>query len=220
MADTFFTRDAKLKIVEAVREVESKSSAEIVVSVRGRSDEYRDVDLLAGFVIAMLTLAVLIYHPAELDEDLMPLETMVAFAIGTILVSKVSALKRLLLSKKTCATRTTTAARAHFVEAGISCTRDRSGILVFVSELERRVSVVPDVGINTEKVGEKWKEVVSSLERAAATIDVDAFVAALKNLGPALEGPYPRREDDINELPDAPDMAELAGESPKAESKK
>jgi putative membrane protein len=204
MAESFFTTDAKTKIVEAVRAVESKSSAEIVVSVRGRSDDYRELDLLAGLLAAMLTLVVLIYSPAELDEDFMPAETLAAFAVASILVNRVGALKRVLLTKKRRAARILTAARAHFVEAGVSRTRDRSGILVFVSELERAVCVVPDVGIDTEKLGDGWKARLAGLEQAAASLDLSAFAAALTALGPVLEPTYPRREDDVNELPDAP----------------
>ena len=206
MADPFFEEDAKTKIVQAVRDVESKSSAEIVVSVRARSDDYREVDLLAGALLALITLAVLMYHPAELDEDLMPVETVAAFVIGSILVNKIGALKRALTMKKRRSERTTTAARAHFVEAGISRTRDRSGILVFVSVLERTVCVVPDVGIDTEKLGDGWKARVAALEAATSALDVSAFASALATLGPLLGEAYPRREDDVNELPDAPLM--------------
>src|SRR5262249_29242485 len=139
------------KITLAVQDVESKTSAEIVVSVKARSDDYREVDLTVGLLLAAITLVVLIYHPAELDEDLMPVETLAAFAVGSILVNKVGALKRALMSKKRKREQTQKSARAQFVEQGISCTRDRSGILVFVSELERAVCVVPDVGIDPKK---------------------------------------------------------------------
>lgn len=206
MASTFFTDEAKSKIVAAVREVESKSSAEIVVSVRARSDDYREVDLIAGVMLAAITLVALIYHPAELDEDLMPIETLVAFVIGSLVVNKVGPIKRALTPRKRRAERTSTAARAQFVEQGVSCTRDRSGILVFVSELERAVCVVPDVGIDAGKLGEGWKTCLTLLEKAAAERDVTAFSTALAALGSVLGEAYPRREDDVNELPDAPFM--------------
>jgi putative membrane protein len=204
MGGTFFSDDAQAKIVEAVKAIESKSSAEIVVSVRGRSDDYREIDLLAGLFLAMLTLTIVMYHPAELDENLMPIETLVAFAVGSILVNRVGALKRLLLSKKVLAERMLRSARANFVEAGVSRTRDRSGILVYISELERAVCVVPDVGIDPDKLGARWEERLQRLQSAAAELDVTAFVAAMTSLGPVLGETYPRREDDINELPDAP----------------
>jgi putative membrane protein len=205
---TFFTDEAKRRIVEAVRDVESKSSAEIVVSVRARSDEYREIDLVAGVLAAILTLAVLMYHPAELDEDLMPVETLLAFVLVSIVVNKVAPLKRLLLPKRRRDERTLTAARAQFVEQGISCTRDRSGILVFVSELERTVCVVPDVGIDASKLGDGWNRCVTALQQAVAKLDLGAFVTALASFGPVLAQKYPRRPDDVNELPDAPLFAE------------
>lgn len=204
MAATFFADEAQKLIVGAVQAVESKSSAEIVVSVRARSDEYREVDLIAGTLAAIVTLAVLIYHPAELDENLMPAETLAAFAVVSILVNKISGLKRLLTPGKKMRARLLTAARSHFVEAGISRTRDRSGILVFVSELERAVCVVPDIGIDEARLGEPWKAKLVDLERAGHAGDVLAFVSALTALGPVLGESYPRREDDVNELPDAP----------------
>lgn len=203
---TFFNDTAKAKIVEAVKAVESQSSAEIVVSVKARSDDYRDVDLAVGLVFGLITLVVLIYHPAELDENLMPVETLIAFVVGSAVVNKIGGLKRLLLSKKRRDARTLASARASFVEAGVSRTRDRSGILVFVSELERSVCVVPDVGVDTAKLGASWLEKIGGLERAAASLDVAAFAGALGELGPILAATYPRREDDTNELPDAPLM--------------
>jgi putative membrane protein len=205
-SQTFFSEEAKAKIVEAVREVESKSSAEIVVSLRARSDDYREIDFGAGLFLALITLVVLIYHPAELDENLMPVETLAAFVFGSIVVNKVSALKRAFTSRKRKRDRTLAAARANFVEAGVSRTRDRSGILVFVSELERAVCVVPDIGIEADKLGDGWKANLDALESSAANLDLGAFVSALTALGPVLGAKYPRREDDTNELPDAPHM--------------
>jgi uncharacterized membrane protein len=37
--------------------------------------------------------------------------------------------------------------------------------------------------------------------------DLDAFLDALRTLGPALSASLPRAADDVNELPDAPVMA-------------
>jgi putative membrane protein len=202
---SFFTEDAKTRIVNAVRDVEAKSAAEIVVSVRARSDDYREIDLQVGLLFAMLTLAVVMYHPAELDEDLMPVETAAAFVFGMVLVNRIRALKRALVSKKKKAERTLAAARAHFVEAGISRTRDRSGILVFISELERAVCVVPDIGVDVEKL-EGWAALRAALEAAVLRVDPAGFADALAALGPALGKMLPRRADDVNELPDAPNM--------------
>ena len=90
----FFQEATKSAVTSAVKDIEAKTSAEVVVSVRAQSDAYRDVDILAGFALAMFTLAFLIYAPMAFDENLMPLETLVAFVVGSLAVSKIGALKQ------------------------------------------------------------------------------------------------------------------------------
>ncbi len=205
---SFFTSEAKKVITGAVKSVESKSSAEIVVTVRQQSDEYRDVALTMGAVTSLVTLFALFFHPADMWDDLIPVGALFAFVITTVLVSKITPLKRMLVSRRRMVERSLQCARAHFVEQGVSVTRDRSGILVYVSLLERTACVVVDVGIDQSKLGEAWLLKLRALEKAVEAEDPPAFAAALTEIGPLLEGPYPRREDDVNELPDAPDMGE------------
>jgi len=204
---SFFTDDAKKAITQAVKAVELKSSAEIVVTVRMRSDDYRDIDLRAGAVSALVTIFTLVFHPAELWDDLIPVGVLLAFVATAILVGKIPALKRTLVPRRRMVDRALQCARAHFVEQGVSRTRDRSGILVYVSLLERVACVVPDIGIDESKLGEGWIHKLRALEMAVQKEDPQAFAAALAEIGPVLEGPYPVRPDDINELPDAPDMS-------------
>jgi putative membrane protein len=130
--------------------------------------------------------------------------------IATVLVNRITPLKRVLVPRRRMVERALVAARSHFVEQGISVTRDRSGILVYVSLLERTACVVADVGIDQSKLGEAWIKKLAELEGAVRREDPAAFAATLKELGPILEGPYPVREDDVNELPDAPDMGDAA----------
>jgi putative membrane protein len=93
------------------------------------------------------------------------------------------------------------AARSRFFDLGVGRTTGRTGILVYASALERRVEVVPDVGVVTTT--DEWRSATSTLERSMARgVDLDSFVAALAALGPALAGPMPRQPDDVNELPD------------------
>ncbi len=206
MASPFFEEATKALVVDAVRDVESKTSAEIVVSLRAQSETYRDVDIAAGAVAAIVAMFALMFVPVELDEYLFPVEALLLFALVSALVGKVPALKRRLVSVKRRTARVLEAARAHFVEAGVDRTRDRSGILVFVSLLEREVTLVPDRGIDPAAVGAPWDSVLVALRESLVASDPNAFARALKSLGDPLGAIYPRKEDDTNELPDAPDM--------------
>jgi len=206
VSSPFFQSNAKTLVVDAVRDIESKTAAEIVVSVRAQVEPYRDIDLAAGSLAAMVAFFLLLVVPIELDEYLFPVEALVVFVLTSLCVSKVGALKRKLLSAKRRNERVSEAARAHFVEAGVDRTRDRSGILVFVALLEQEVSLVADRGIEPSQLGAVWDEARRALRDAVAGGDPSSFAAALKTLGDPLGKLYPRREDDVNELPDAPDM--------------
>jgi putative membrane protein len=94
------------------------------------------------------------------------------------------------------------AARAAFVDLGISRTSGRWGVLVYVSILERAAEVVPDLGVDLGMMGEEWTRAVKAIHVAAARLDFEAFKAAALALGPVLGKAHPHRDDDVNELPD------------------
>jgi putative membrane protein len=94
------------------------------------------------------------------------------------------------------------AARVAFFDLGISKTRGRNGLLVFVSTFERRCVVLPDVGIDVASLGPAWSECCAALSRTVAARDLVAFERALESMGPILGASMPRHHDDVNELPD------------------
>jgi putative membrane protein len=206
MANVRFTdQTARADVAAAIREVESVTSAEIVVAVRPRSGHYRHTDYLVGFALAFVALLVFLFDSHEFSIDWMPLDTLIAFAIGTFFCANVPPVRRLLTSKKLMATNVRTAARAAFVDLGISRTSGRSGILVYASMFEKSVAVVPDIGIDAAVLGPSFSAAVSSLDAAVRRgPSFPDFVAALRSLGPVLSKALPRLEGDVNELPDEP----------------
>jgi putative membrane protein len=91
------------------------------------------------------------------------------------------------------------AARATFVERGVHGTRERSGLLVYVSWLEQQVALVPDLGL-ARAVG---PELVARME-AALTAEMHAggkhVAAALEKFTAELAKLAPVGHADINEL--------------------
>ncbi|HRG96147.1 MAG TPA: hypothetical protein PLR99_07865 [Polyangiaceae bacterium] len=197
----FFDPVAKDKVKVAVKAVEALSSAEIVVAVRDRSDTYRDVDYLVGFVAATLALTVATFHPAELDEDLFPVEVIVAFALAALVSSQVWTVKSRLVHAARRRAAVEAGAASQFYRGKISNTRGRTGILVYVSAFERMVALLPDVGV-PDALEAKLADTRRSLEAALDRGDVDGFARQLEALGPGLAEALPRAEDDVNELPD------------------
>lgn len=200
---TFFEDGARKRVTAAVKEIEGQTSAEVVVAVRNAAGSYRDVDYLVGFGASVAALLVLLFHPYAFATEGMPLDVIVAFGAGAALSANVRPVRRWLTSRKRRETSTRNAARAAFVAQGIGRTRDRNGILVLVALLERRVALVPDVGIDPAALGPDWAKRVAKLEASLeGGADIERFLPALLALTPPLAAAMPRQEDDVNELPD------------------
>ncbi|MDI1479033.1 hypothetical protein [Polyangium sp. y55x31] len=194
---------AKDEVSRVIRELEAKTSAEVVVAVRAVSGHYRHTDWLVGFVLSLVALCVFLFHPAPFDEDLLPFEIVLVFALGGFVSTNVPPLRRALTSRRLMAENVRRAACATFVERGISRTRGRTGLLIYVSTFEERVELVGDIGLEFDALGDDFaaarRRIEASIENASG---LPAFLAALGDLGAALGRTLPRAEDDENELAD------------------
>jgi uncharacterized protein len=134
-------------IEAAVRDAERRTSGEIVPVLAERSDEYAEVRLVAAALLApgagVLWLA---FAPGR-DLWLLPTQFGV-FAVVAWLSGR-RALLRLLAPGAWLAERVQRAAELAFHQLGMVETRDRTGILIYVSLLERRVVVLADRGIQS-----------------------------------------------------------------------
>lgn len=199
----FFREQAKQQAKEAVEEIESHTSAEVVVALRKTCGHYRHADYLFGALAALGTLGAMLFLPWEFPLWSFVVDVVVAFALGAVVCATWPTLRRLLVWPPLRRRNAETAARAAFVDLGISRTTGRSGILVFVAMFERHVEVVADIGIDPAALEAGWGETLRDLRAAVGlSPDFPRFVAALRKLGPLLGGPYPRSADDVNELPD------------------
>lgn len=191
--------------VEAlVHEVESGTSAEIVVVVAGSSDRYTDVLGWAVGIPALLATAFFCWSPWVFDDLWIPIDTLgVAGAFGLVLGTSMQMRSRL-VGRKEQARRVARSADAAFWEEAVHATRGRTGILVYVSVLEGVVEVRADMGIASCVPAGKWNKALLSLQGAHAS--KEAFAAGFRALGAVLAEHLPRAEDDVNESPDAPRM--------------
>ncbi len=196
--------DASKKRVEsAIVEAEAKTSAEFVVTVRASSGRYMAAPLIFGALVAFVGLCVYVYHPTQFTDDLVPPVLAMMFVVSALFSSQLGWLKRVMTPKKVREENVRRAALEAFYEQGISVTKDRTGVLVYVSLLEGVVEVVPDVGVDVDALGEEGARAIAGLKGAVRTGGVDALTEGLSRLSDALGRTLPRAEDDVNELPDA-----------------
>lgn len=201
--DPWFAADARARVAEVVGRVESRTGAELVVTVRAASDHYRDADLISGVLLALAVLLVYLYLPLTFSDALAGPAVVLAFSLGFAISTRLTGLRRVLLARARLHAAVRAAAREAFVDQSISTTRGRAGILVFVSLLERRVEIVADIGITNAPLPDSWTAAVQSLERSLERDPSPAgFEQALAALAAPLAHALPRQTDDVNELPD------------------
>jgi len=189
------------RVAATIREIEGRTGAEVVVTVRARSGYYRAADYLFGAVCSFAALLGYVFLPITFPDDVAALLIVLSFGVGAVFAANVPPLRRLLVSRSRRGEEVARAARACFVEQGIGRTRDRTGVLVYLSLFERRVEVVADGGIPVARLGQRYRDASAALDRAARRRP-EAFLSALGALGELLAEAVPRRADDVNELPD------------------
>ncbi len=96
-----------------------------------------------------------------------------------------------------------TFAKKRFQELGMSKTKQRNAVLIYIVPQTRQFAVLGDMGIH-QKCGDAfWKEIVSAMsQRLKEDKFTEAIVEAIHNVGVVLQKHFPASREDINELPD------------------
>ena len=202
MARPFLTDGVKAALLDAVRAVEARSAAEVVVASRERSGSYLHADLVAGIVAANLVLFYQLFSPWEFSLPVIQVAPTAAGVLVGLVTSITPWARRALTPRRTREAMVRTAARALFVDKGVSVTSGRTGVLVYISVLERSAEVVADVGVTKAVPADRWAAATTRVNEAAASGDGLAVAAAVTALGDVLAAALPRSEDDVNELAD------------------
>jgi len=203
----FVRRDARERLGAAVRSVEGQSSVEVVVAVRPWSGRHLSGALLLGAIMAELVLLFMLYAPPAFPLWSIALGVPLGFGLGTILGWWLHPARLALAGRRTVEARVERAAHALFTTLGVTMTRDRSGILVYVSLLEARCVAVADVGVRRAVGKERWEQMSRGLsaairEHGVREAGVASLAEAIEGVGSELAEALPRRADDTNELPD------------------
>lgn len=201
-----FSQDYFDRVTEAVEEAETKTSAEVVVAIHPQSGSYRDVDYLFGALVGLLGLIFIVFNPWTVHPPaLLPLETAALFAIGALGCSVCPALRRLLTTSKRRAQQTEATAQKLFCEEGVANTRARTGVLIYLSLLEREVAVMADVGVTDGVEPEAWSRMLFELKKIGPASDsAAALLEGIRRLGDVLGDHLPAGEDNPDEIPNRP----------------
>ena len=212
-SDPLFT-DAELdQIRQAVAEAETQTAGEIVPYVVGRSGTYQVAVWRAASAGAVLAGAVALAVAWLYDgwglgwlysAWAMALVMTLGGAVGAALAATVDPLRRALAGAARLDERVHRRAAEAFLDEEVFDTRDRTGILLFVSLFEHRIEVVGDAGIDAKVEPGEWDEVVDLVRRGIRNGDLaGGLVEAIGKCGALLHrSGVAVRPDDTDELSD------------------
>lgn len=193
------------RLEQRVAETEHDCEAEVVVVFAARSGSYRDLSLLFGVGIAAVTLLVLLYVPLSFPAlTVLPL-TLAVGGAGAVLASRSPGLLRRLALPERRQAQVETRAREVFYDEAVSATRERTGLLIFVSMLEHRVEVLTDHGLDSRIPRGTWNTILADATRDRGWPDAGGLVEdLLARARPLLAEHFPATDDNPDEIPNRP----------------
>jgi putative membrane protein len=200
-AEHFFTKNEKERIKNAAREVELRTIGEIAVVVVDQSSHYRESEMLgaifSGSLISLI-LSAAFFHASLWFY--IPLSFLLFFP-ARLVFQRAPRLKEVFVGRKRKEFAVRQRAVKAFYENGLYKTRENTGVLFFISLLERKVWVLADKGIH-EKIRQqalnRFADMVSKGIREGRACD--ALCEAIKEAGELLKMHYPVTPGDVDEL--------------------
>lgn len=197
------TENEKKKVAEAVTRAESGTTGELVVVVSSRSADY---GVLRASMAASLSVAAAL-EAFYLFADLPPWVFFLGQLPLALLLYPVlgwSVVLRLIVPKRVRIQAVEERALSAFLQAGVTETKGRSGVLIFISEAEHRAVILADRGINELVAPDEWQKDVDTLVHSIRSGQpAEGLIGVVERIGGILRGTFPADETNVNELPNA-----------------
>lgn len=215
-------------IEAAVRQAEARTTGEIYCVVTEESSHYGETAIAWAAGIALLGPALLLLGGVHVAvPDLFPtwsasevgvaiesavrraltgaIALQVVLFIVTAVVVSIPPIRRALTPKSLKRLRVQRRAAEQFVAKNLHLTRDRTGVLIFVSLGERMAELIADEGIAEHVEPHVWDHAMAALTEGLKRGQPGAgFAAAVGFCGDLLAERFPARPgDNPDELPDA-----------------
>jgi len=193
----------RAELARAIGEAERRTTGEIAVVVLERSDRHPAADWIAGGLTLLLGSALL---AGWLPWDRPALFFACQFGLGAagfLASRRVPGFKRAFISEARAEEMARQQALQEFFALGLHRTRDATGVLLFVSLLERRVVVLGDRGIDAVVGAAEWQATDRAvLEGVRAGSLQRGLVAGVERVAEVLAEHFPDDGGRPGQLPD------------------
>jgi len=187
-------------VAAAIREAEKRTSGQIVCVLAHASSDYAYVTILWASVLALLAPWPLIEFTQWSVQRIFVVQLVVFMAAA--LIFSWPPLRLVLVPRVVRRARAHRAAVEQFVVRRVAHTKNRCGVLIFVSLAERYARIIADEGIAQKVHNSEWQAAVDAL--VAHMRDgriVQGLAAAIERCGAVLAAHAPP-DGSANELPD------------------
>jgi putative membrane protein len=195
-----FTKADHETIAAAIREAERKTSGQIVCVLARSSSDYAAFPILWASLLALLAPWPLIVFTPWSVQWIFLAQLLVFVVAG--LIFALTPLRIALVPRALRRSRAHRAALEQFVIRRVAHTKNRSGVLIFVSLAERYARIIADEGIAQKVSNSEWQAAIDALVSHMRTGQVVAgFTAAIERCATVLEQHAPP-DGAPNQLPD------------------
>lgn len=202
-AELFFTETDKEKLRGAVLEVESRTIGEVVVMVVDASDDYPEAEIIGGIFLSGFVSLILTFFFFHASIFWFVPISLGLFFPAKLLLRSFPHLKKPFLGTDRKEEAVRRRAFIAFYEHGLDKTRQKTGVLFFLSLFERKVYILADQGIYS-KIGQEtlnhYAKIVAEGVRRGQACNV--LCHAIHETGKLLSTHFPIVAGDTNELPD------------------
>lgn len=189
------------RIAAAVRAAEAGTRAELVCVMARTSSNYEFFPLVWAALAALATPWIAIDLTRWSVERVFVVQLAVFLLVLAVL--SIPAIRMRLVPRAIKRRRAHRAAAEQFLLRGLTRTRERTGVLIFVSQAERYARVIVDEGVASRIEESRWTEAIAVLvEHARAGRMTDGYIAAVGLCGRVLAEHLPVGPEPANELSD------------------
>jgi putative membrane protein len=194
------TNDDHAAIATAIREAEKHTCGQIICVLTHASSAYAHVPILWSSLLALFTPWPLIYF-TQWSVQRIFLAQLIVFLVAAVAFSW-APLRILLVPRAVQRARAHRAALEQFVLRGISRTRNRCGVLIFVSLAEHYARIIADEGVAQKVHASEWQATIDVLTTHIGEGRIAAgLITAIERCGAVLARHAPP-DGSANELPD------------------
>jgi putative membrane protein len=195
-----FTAADHEAVSTAIREAEKNTSGQIVCLLAHSSSAYAHVPILWASALALFTPWPLI-HFTQWSVQWIFLLQLIVFIIAGFIFSWMP-LRLWLVPRALQRARAHRAALEQFVVRGISRTKNRNGVLIFISLAEHYARIIADEGIAAKVQHAEWQDAIDALTAHMREGRITpGLIAAVERCGAVLARHAPP-DGSPNELPD------------------